>query len=358
MLTEDAHTAVGMQANEGAATYVAAPKRRRAFVVVEGAALLAALLAPFALSDYLVVYATRVLILCLFALSFDLVWGYAGLLSFGQALFFGGASYVTALLARDLGVTSILIILPIGALVGLISATLLGALLLLGRNPTSVIFVALGTLTGSFAAERLASGWYYVGGNNGIPALPSLSLGRWQLDEGPAFYAISLTMLVAIYLLCRSLVRSQFGLILAGLRLDEQRIKFFGYDVPRLKLLVFALSGAIAGLSGSLFTFHEGFIGPNILGIVFSTQVVLYVLVGGSGALLGAVLGTVLIEALSFWLSDTFHEIWPIILGLLLLLVTLFRPGGLISLFLSDEERTGIFGRAPNRIRHDSLRRP
>src|SRR5882724_10649459 len=114
---------------------------------------------PLVLQDYLTVYATRVLILCLFALSFDLVWGYAGIMSFGQAVFFGTAGYGVALIARDLGVTSILIVLPAGLLIGLAFALLLGGFLLLGRHPSSVIFVSLGTLTGSYAADRVARGW-------------------------------------------------------------------------------------------------------------------------------------------------------------------------------------------------------
>ena len=83
-----------------------------------------------------------------------------------------------------------------------------------------------------------------------------------------------------------------------------------------------------------------------MLGVVMSTQVVLYVLFGGSGTLIGAVIGTIVIEAVSFWLSDNYQDIWPIILGVLLLLVILFRPPGLISLIVSERERVGDFGRA------------
>ena len=112
------------------------------------------------------------------ALSFDLVWGYAGIMSFGQAVFFGTAGYGVALIARDLGVTSILLVLPAGLLIGLAFALLLGGFLLLGRHPASVIFVSLGTLTGSYAADRVARGWYYLGGQNGIPSIPPMSRSR------------------------------------------------------------------------------------------------------------------------------------------------------------------------------------
>src|SRR6478735_8452666 len=264
---------------------------RKILPIVEGVVLVAALLAPLLLQDYLTVFATRVIILAL----------------------------------------------------------LLGGFLLLGRHPSSVIFVSLGTLTGSYAADRLARGWYYLGGQNGIPSIAPMTVGSYEFSEGPPFYYLVLGILVVVYLLCRFLVRSQFRLALAGLRENEQRIAFFGYKVQHLKAIIFSLSGAIAGLAGSLYAFHEGFVWPNMLGVVISTQVVLYVLFGGSGTLIGAVIGTVVIEAVSFWLSNSYQDIWPIILGVLLLLVILFRPAGLVSLILSERERVGNFGRPPGK---------
>ena len=123
--------------------------RRRMLPVIEAVVLVILALAPLALQDYLTVYATRVLILCLFALSFDLVWGYAGIMSFGQSLFFGTAGYSVALIARDLDIASIFVVIPTGVLIGFVGALLLGGFLLLGRHPSSVIFVSLGTMTGA-----------------------------------------------------------------------------------------------------------------------------------------------------------------------------------------------------------------
>ena len=97
------------------------------------------------------------------------------------------------------------------------------------------------------------------------------------------------------------------------------RIGFFGYKVQHLKTIVFSLAGSIAGLAGGLYAFHEGFVWPNMLGVILSTQVVLYTLFGGVGTLIGAVIGVVGIEVLSFVLADNYQEIWPIILGVLLL---------------------------------------
>ncbi|QDL96006.1 branched-chain amino acid ABC transporter permease [Rhodopseudomonas palustris] len=324
-----------------------ARRRRAVLPIIEIAMLALFLLLPLVLQDYLTVFMTRVLILCLFALSFDLVWGYAGIMSFGQAVFFGGAGYGVALLGRDLGISSMLLVVPAGVLIGFALALLIGGFLLLGRNPSSVIFVSLGTLTASYAFDRLARGWYYLGGQNGIPSIPQMTIGSYDLGEGAVFYYLALAILIAVYAVCRYLVRSQFGLALAGLRENEQRISFFGYKVQHLKAIIFSLGGAIAGLAGSLYAFHEGFVWPNMLGVVMSTQVVLYVLFGGSGTLIGAVIGTVVIEIVSFWLSNSYQDIWPIILGALMLLVILFRPAGLISLIVSHSERIGSFGRPP-----------
>ncbi len=343
---------VSISESESSATLPAGQARRKVLPIVEGLTLIVAMLLPLVLQDYLTVFATRVIILALFALSFDLVWGYAGIMSFGQALFFGSAGYGVALLARDLDITSILLVLPAAALIGLIVSLLLGGFLLLGRHPSSVIFVALGTLTGSYAADRLARGWYYLGGQNGIPSIPPMTLGSTEITEGPVYYYLALGVLVVVYLLCRILVRSQFGLALAGLRENEQRIAFFGYKAQHLKAIVFAVGGMIAGLAGGLYAFHEGFVWPNMLGVVISTQVVLYVLFGGSGTLIGAVIGAIIIEGVSFWLSDNYRDVWPIILGVLLLLVILFRPLGLISFVLGERERVGSFGGPPKAKRH------
>jgi branched-chain amino acid transport system permease protein len=299
---------------------------------------------PAALQEFRVVFVTRVMILALLALSFDLVWGFAGIMSFGQALFFGSAGYTVALLARDAGITSIFVVLPAALGVGLVLAFAVAAFLLLGRNPPSLTFVALGTLTGAYAADRLARGWYYLGGQNGIPSIPPMTAGPLQITEGVTYYYLALGVLIAVYAACRFLVRSQLGLALAGVRINEARMAFFGYRVQSLKAIVFTVAGAIAGLAGGLYAFHEGFVWPNMLGVILSTQIVLYALFGGVGTLIGAVVGVVAIEIVSFVLADAYPTIWPIILGLLLLLVILFRPGGLISVLVPRRERIAVLG--------------
>ncbi len=298
--------------------------------------------------DYLTDFAARLLILALFALSFDLVFGYAGIMSFGQAFFFGGAGYVVALLARDLDISSVLVVVPVALAVGFVLAAVVAGFLLLGRYPPSMIFVALGTLTASVAGEELALSWYYLGGQNGIPSIPQLSLGSFEFSSLPFFYLV-LAIFALVYLGCRALVRSQFGLALVGIRQQEERIGFFGYRAPVLKAAIFSVAGAIAGLAGGLYAYQQGFVWPSMIGVVLSTQIVLYCLFGGIGTLVGPILGVVVIESFSYVFSQEYPEIWPILLGLLLLLVILLRPSGLISLVVSQRERVGDFGPRPRR---------
>src|SRR5437899_96479 len=305
-------------------------------------------LLPLALQDFWVIFVTRVLILALLALSFDLVWGFAGIMSFGQARFFGAAGYTVALLARDAGVTSIFLVLPAALAVGLVLAFLVASFLLLGRNPPSLTFVALGTLTGSYAGDRLARGWYYLGGQNGIPSIPPMTAGPVQITEGVTYYYLALAFLIAVYAACRFLVGSQFGLALAGIRINEARMAFFGYHVQLLKAVVFSVDVVPEERHARLVDADPG------------EQIVLYTLFGGVGTLIGAVIGVIAIEIVSFVLADAYPTVWPVILGVLLLVVILFRPSGLISLLVPRRARVGIFrvaARRPRRIPKEEIGR-
>ena len=134
-----------------------------------------------------------------------------------------------------------------------------------------------------------------------------------------------------VYAGARCLVRSQLGLVLAGMRQNEERLAFFGYRVQLFKALVFSLAGMIAGLGGALYSYHQGFIGPGNMGPGLSTTAVIYCLFGGSGTLIGPVLGTAAVEVLVYVLADidAIKQFWPVILGLVLLAVVMFQPKGI-----------------------------
>ncbi len=322
--------------------------RFRVLPIVEVVTFLLLLAAPFILAERtaLVTLMTNIVILSVFAISFDLCWGFSGIMSFGQALFFGAAGYVVALVGRDLDFSQLLGTLPLAVLVGGLLSAALAAFLLLGRKTPTSIFLAFGTLTGAYAAERLVSGWQYVGAGNGLSSIKLMAFGSFEFVEGPAFYFVALAALVVVYAGSRVLVRSQFGLVLAGMRQNEERLAFFGYRVQMFKAVMFILAGMIAGLSGALYSYHQGFTGPGNLGPGLSTTAVIYCLFGGSGTLIGPVLGTGAIELLSYVLADTdaIRQFWPVILGLVLLVVVMFQPTGLLGLIVSARERIGSFG--------------
>ncbi|HAB48250.1 MAG: branched-chain amino acid ABC transporter permease [Betaproteobacteria bacterium] len=316
--------------------------------VIEIAVLVFALIAPWLLSSTpeLITLGTNVLILSLLAISFDLCWGYSGIMSFGQALFFGVAGYVVALFGRDLGFSYGWGSLPLAMAVGGLLAFLFAAFLLLGRRAPTVIFVSLGTLTGAYAAERLVSGWQYVGAGNGMSSVKLLQFGDIEMVEGIGFYHLALLLLFIAYILSRLIVRSQFGLVLAGMRQNEERLAFFGYRVQVFKALIFSFAGMLSGLAGALFAFHQGFIGPGNMGPGLSTTAVLYALFGGGGTLIGPVIGVLLIESISYFLADqdAIKQYWPVILGTLLLSVVAFKPTGILGFFVTARERIGSFG--------------
>lgn len=321
-------------------------KPRRIMPVLEIVILIGLLVVPLVTSDFHTIIATRMLLLAMLAISFDLCWGYSGIMTFGQALFFGVAGYVAALLANKAGFVQIWGIVPITMLVGLLSSLLIGWFLLLGKRTPTIIFVALGTLTASYAAERLVAGWQWVGAGNGMSVWDFMKIGSYELEPGPVFYYIILAFLIGCYIASRWMVRSQLGLVLAGMRQNEERLAFFGYQVQRFKALVFSFAGMIAGLSGGLYAFHEGFIGPGSMGIGLSTNAVLYGLFGGVGTLLGPILGVGAIESISFVLSDIdeLKPYWPVILGIIMLVVVAYRPTGIMGLLVSRRERIGSFG--------------
>jgi branched-chain amino acid transport system permease protein len=315
--------------------------------LIEVAVLAVMVAAPIALNGRLelITLITNIVILSLLAISFDLCWGFSGIMTFGQALFFGVPGYVIALVGRDLGLSDIWLTLPLAMLTGMLLAFIVALFLLVGRRPTP-IFIALGTLTGSYAAERLVSGWQYVGAGNGLSAVKLLKMGSYEFVEGTEFYSLACVILLAVYLGARALVRSQLGLVLAGMRQNEERLAFLGYRVQIFKVMVFSLAGMISGVAGALYSYHQGFIGPGNMGPGLSTQAVIYCLLGGSGTLIGPVIGTAAIEILTYVLADieSIRQFWPVFLGLVLLGIILFEPSGILGMVVSARERIGSYG--------------
>lgn len=313
-------------------------------LALELVVLVVLLVLPSMLSQFHVSFLTRVLLLALLALSFDLAWGYGGIFSLGQAVFFGWGAYVAGLLATRKDVTSVFVTIPAAALTGLVLAFALGAFLFMGRRRVSLIYVALATLAASYAFERLAAAWTDIGAANGIPSVPVLTVGETRLLPGPTFYYAILAIALLVYLLFRYIVRSQFGLMLVAGRDDLERVTYLGYNTARAQLLVFSLAGGAAGMSGGFYAFHEGFVSPSLLGVGLSTMAVLYVLFGGVGTLIGPVIGAIAIEGAGLQLAQRFPDYWPIALGFMLLGGVMFLPNGIIGLLVPNRSRVFHFG--------------
>jgi branched-chain amino acid transport system permease protein len=284
-------------------------------------------------SDFQLELGATVMSYSLLALSLDFTWGWAGVLSLGQAFFFGVGAYVGGLLATEVEISSALITLPAAIFVSFVFALAIGAFLLTGSRRTTVLFVSIATLVLSFISQRVADAWNGIGAENGIPDVPQLTIGS-HVIEARGSYILAFVALASVYLALRFIVRSQFGLVLVAIRDDEQRAMFLGYRPAFVKRFAFSIGGAVAGLAGALYAFQQGFVSPTLLAVGLSTQVMLWVLIGGAGTLVGPVVGVILTQGLGQYLSQDLPKLWPIILGIVLLLVVLIVQRGVVGWFL------------------------
>jgi urea transport system permease protein len=320
-----------------AARRLTVPYLSRAGVVLTLAAL------PFVLSLFQVVQLTVFMIFSLLALSLDLIWGFGGILSFGQAAFFGVGGYAYGVVGINTGLS--MLALAGAAVAAAVLAALLGYFTFYGR--VSDMYFAVITLTvtlilhqvmGTTADPRYAIGAARLGGYNGMTNVPSLALelpGRpaLVLEPVPLFYVVA-AFLLCILALCHGLVRSPFGRVLAAIREDEGRTEMLGYDVRWRKLVTFVLSGAIAGLAGGLFAGWGNFINPQVFSLSQSALVVIWVMVGGRGTLHGAIVGALVVQHLTSYLGAASVSYTSVALGLILVAIVLLFPRGLVPAVL------------------------
>ncbi len=273
----------------------------------------------------------------LLAMSLAYVWGQAGLLSFCQALFFGAGAYAFALtgLGRLPG-------LPASAELGLVLAVavptalaaILGLLLVTARVPTGAAWAVL-TLVVGVIGERLAVASPALGGSNGLFGLPAITLptpaGPLELVDPLPVYLVHLAVAAAIQLGLAAVIAAPSGALLRAVREDPLRAAHLGIDPVRQRLRAFLLAAAIAGLGGGLFASQFGFVAPPLLGLGLSTEVLVWVAVGGRGSPLAALVGTLLVKTAEGLLGETLGPGWPLALGLLVLLVVLVFPRGLLG---------------------------
>ncbi|HXP30895.1 MAG TPA: branched-chain amino acid ABC transporter permease [Stellaceae bacterium] len=294
-------------------------------------ALLLAL--PQFLRQYYLGLATRMLIFALFAMSLDLLLGYAGLASLGHAAYFGVAAYTIALLILRAHLGS-----GIAFPAALVAATAIGALFApLALRARGSYFLMI-TFALAQVVWSVAFGWRSLtNGDDGMPGVPRPNFG-WSLDSTQSFYYFVLAIVGLAALLLLAIVKSPFGRALRGIRESESRMQALGYNVWRYQFVAFVLAAAFAGLAGALYAYFNRFVGPEYLFVIQSAEALIMVILGGAGTLIGPAIGAAVIVFLEDFVSSMTQH-WVMVLGIIYVLVTLFARHGLIGLIVDYRQR-------------------
>jgi branched-chain amino acid transport system permease protein len=299
--------------------------------LASAAACAALVLLPALLSDYSLSVAQKILIFGLLAVSLDLLYGYGGLPSLGQAAYFGIGGYAVALLMIKGGVTSIWLVMPVGVAITAACAAIFGPLALRTSGLYFLLVTfALGQLLAAIAVKWE---WLHSFGVEGIAGLstPTLGIGQESWTPNGTYYLV-LVVFVLGYLFARRLVSSPLGYALQGIREREQRMEVFGYDTWRCRYVTFVVAGALAGVAGQLFAFTSGIVLPTNVDITYSALAFLMVVVGGAGTIYGPVIGAATIVLLEHYASSALADRWPLILGLAFVAAAMLLRGGIVSL--------------------------
>lgn len=315
------------------------PENRQDVLNIIG--LIGLIAVPLLVSSYRTSIIATYLTFAILAISVDLVWGYTGMLTLGHAAFFGAGGYLTAKMLTVIpSVPSILVVLVIAPLFTGILA--LGIGMFLFKSGIKGSYFAISMLIVAIIFENIAAEFVgFLGGFNGIYNIPSVSVGTIEFTARMNYY-FALAMLVTMFLCARWIVNSAFGHALRGIRDNEERTRLLGYNTDRYRLIIFAISGVMAGVAGALYVTIDGFTSPPILGFVLSTQVVIWVAVGGRGTLTGAVIGALLIQYLNTTLSDLLLNFWELALAILFIAMVIFSSNGIVGLMsvVADDIRS------------------
>ena len=302
--------------------------------VITGLILFAGLLtAPWFLSIYGVIILTEILTMSLFAMSFNLLFGYTGLLSFGQAGFFGTGAYC-AVLTLIHGPASLWAALVAGLLGAAALALVIGCLCVRRDE----IYFAILTLGFGMMLFTVAHNWRSVtGGSDGLGnfTLPQVGLWGWSLSlfNPKHFYFLVLFIVALGALVLLRVVHSPFGLLLKGTRENSNRVAFIGANVRSVRLFAFVIAGALSGLAGALFAFFNRIASPEMLHWAFSGKAVLMTILGGSGVFLGPAVGAAIFFVLEHYIT-AYTTNWMIFLGGILVVLVLLFPKGVLGTVL------------------------
>ena len=311
-------------------------------------------------SDYYLNLFGKYLSLAILAMGMSLIWGFSGILSLGQAIFFGIGAYCFGMYLMlessgkgvygeaipDFMVWNQVTQLPLywkpfhslpfavvaALLVPVAAAVVIGFLTF--RRRVGGTYFAILTQAMAFAAWLMFNrNEMNLGGTNGLTDFKTL-LGYSLSEPGTqrGLYLCTSILLVVSFFVCRWLVGSKMGLVLTAARDQEQRLRFLGYPVASYKIFIFAVAAALGGLAGALYVPQVGIITPSQIGVLPSLEIVVWVATGGRNSLVGAIIGAVGINAARSVLTARFPEWWPVILGGLFVAVVLFFPDGIVGI--------------------------
>ncbi len=351
--------------------------------IVAAIALILMFVMPAFLPEFRLNLLGRFLSLAIVALGIDLIWGYTGMLSLGHGVLFALGGYALAMhlklqIPKDAsiqlpefmslyGVTELPAIWqPFRsfefALVALVLIpAILGGLLgyLVFRNRIRGVYFSILTQAATIVFFNFFNGQQkLINGTNGLTDFQTI-LGMPVNSPQTQFgiYCVTVLCLAAAYALCRWLTSGRFGRLLIAIRDDESRVRFSGYDPTGFKVVVFAISAALAGVAGALFTLQSGIISPKAMDIAFSIEMVIWVAVGGRASLAGAVLGALVVNFAKSLLSEQFPEVWLFFQGALFLIVVMVLPNGLVGWLRGQGMDTfrAVFRKGPSVATYPSL---
>ncbi len=280
---------------------------------------------------------TLLVIYALFALSLGMMWGYAGLLSFGHSAYFGLGAYTYAVAVINIGESTGPLLLSM--IIPAVVAAIIGAMMFYGRISdvymgviTLVVTLILFQFMSATAGDAYAIGAARLGGFNGIPGFLTLNVPGYpemSLFGVPAYY-ICVAALLLCYLLCRYILARSFGRVMVGIRENEARCELLGYNVPAYKTAAFTLSAAMAGLAGCLYANIAEIVTPAVFSLKQAAEVLIWVIVGGLGTLIGPVFGAMVLSYVKFLLGEQTLIDNSLIMGVLLIVVVLGIPSGVV----------------------------
>lgn len=299
---------------------------------------------PLIIQGYAIYILPQYMLFGMMAMSLCLLWGFTGILSFGQAAFFSVGAYTMGLaMQAGLPVNPAYVALLLSLVIGAVIAAAVGYFLF-SAGVRDAYFVIV-TLALSIIVEQITvSQSEITGGWNGMfidrMALTFGSIGRIELGEDTPFYYFVLPVMLLTYLLLRWLTRARFGKVLVGIRENEDRMVSLGFNPAVYKTMAFALSGAVACFAGALYGTQANFVAPSLGGVLFSTEVVVWVAIAGRDSLLGSLLGGIIVSSLSNYLSAITPQYWQLVVGLIFVFVIVYFKGGV----------AGAMGRFRNKL--------